>query len=149
MCWATGVDSSKPNMKVTWYGKAMPYKHIFRCQLLGVCYRSVTATQFALPQNDRSPANWVLIRGPKIKREFVIKQFPGVYFFISSYSSHGATALRGPGSHYRGFTITLRHTTFGRTPLNEWSARRRDLYLTKTYTFTRDRHPCPRQESNP
>ena len=29
-----------------------------------------------------------------------------------------------------GFTITLRHTTFGRTPLDEWSARRRDLYLT-------------------
>jgi len=26
--------------------------------------------------------------------------------------------------------ITLRHTTLGRTPLDEWSARRRDLYLT-------------------
>jgi hypothetical protein len=38
----------------------------------------------------------------------------------------------GPGpSHCRGFTITLRNTTLGRTPLNEWSARRRDLYLTK------------------
>jgi hypothetical protein len=32
--------------------------------------------------------------------------------------------------HYRGFTITLRHTTLGRTPLDEWSARRRDLYWT-------------------
>ena len=33
---------------------------------------------------------------------------------------HGATAPRGPGpSHYRGFTITLRHTTLGRTPLDE------------------------------
>jgi hypothetical protein len=29
--------------------------------------------------------------------------------------------------HCRGFTITLRHTTLGRTPLDEWSARRRDL----------------------
>jgi hypothetical protein len=29
-----------------------------------------------------------------------------------------------------GFTMTLRHTTLGRTPLDEWSARRRDLYLT-------------------
>jgi hypothetical protein len=27
------------------------------------------------------------------------------------------------------FTITLRHTTLGRTPLDEWSARRRDHYL--------------------
>jgi hypothetical protein len=44
---------------------------------------------------------------------------------------HGATAPSGPGlPHYRGFTITLRHTTIGRTPLDEGSARRRDLYLT-------------------
>jgi len=31
--------------------------------------------------------------------------------------------------HYRGFTITLRHTTLGRTPLDWRSDRRRDLYL--------------------
>jgi hypothetical protein len=34
------------------------------------------------------------------------------------------------------------HTTFGRTPLDEGSARRRDLYLT-TQTLTRDKNPCP------
>jgi hypothetical protein len=44
---------------------------------------------------------------------------------------HGVTPLSGPGlPHYRGFKITLRHTTLGRTPLDECSARRRDLYLT-------------------
>jgi hypothetical protein len=33
---------------------------------------------------------------------------------------NGATAPSGPGpSHYRGFTITLRHTTHIRTPLDE------------------------------
>ena len=33
---------------------------------------------------------------------------------------HGATAPSGPGYPlYRGFTITLRHTTLGRTPLDE------------------------------
>jgi hypothetical protein len=37
-----------------------------------------------------------------------------------------------------GFEITLRHTTLGRTPLDEWSARRRDLWQP-----IRDRHPCP------
>jgi hypothetical protein len=39
----------------------------------------------------------------------------------------------------RGFTITLifRHTTFGRTPLDERSARRRDLYLTTHNTHNR------------
>jgi len=32
----------------------------------------------------------------------------------------------GPGPpHYRGFTVTLRHTTLGRTALEEWSARLR------------------------
>jgi hypothetical protein len=37
---------------------------------------------------------------------------------------------------------TQRRTTVGRTPVDEWSARRRDLYLT-THTLTTDRHPCP------
>jgi hypothetical protein len=38
---------------------------------------------------------------------------------------------------FRGFTITLRHTTLGSTPLDEWSARRRDLYLTTHNTHKR------------
>jgi len=37
----------------------------------------------------------------------------------------------GPGPpHYRGFTIALSHTTVGKNPLDEWSARYRHLYLT-------------------
>jgi len=44
---------------------------------------------------------------------------------------HSATATGGLGLlHYRGLTITLRHTTFFRTSLDEWSDRLRDLYLT-------------------
>jgi hypothetical protein len=44
---------------------------------------------------------------------------------------HGATTPSGPGPpHCRGFTITLRHTTLGRTPLVGSSFPRRDLYLT-------------------
>ena len=38
---------------------------------------------------------------------------------------------------YRGFTNTLRHATVGRTPLDAWSARRRDLYLTTHNTHNR------------
>ena len=66
-----------------------------------------------------------------------------------SYSPFfGAAVSSRPGSpHYWGFTITLRHTTVGRTPLDEWSARRRDFYLTTT--LTRDRQLCPRRDSNP
>jgi len=39
--------------------------------------------------------------------------------------------------HYQGFTITLRHTTIGSIPLNEWSTRSRDLYLTIHNTHKR------------
>ena len=39
----------------------------------------------------------------------------------------GTTVPSGPRPHHcRSFTIILRHTTFGRTPLDGWS---RDLYL--------------------
>jgi len=40
--------------------------------------------------------------------------------------------------HYRGFMITIRHTTLGRTPLDERSAQRRGLYLTTNKTHKRD-----------
>jgi len=42
-----------------------------------------------------------------------------------------AAAPSGLGPpNYPGSTISFRHTTLGRTPLDELSARRRDLYLT-------------------
>jgi hypothetical protein len=41
------------------------------------------------------------------------------------------------GLYLRGFAITLRHTTVVSTPLHEWSARRRDLYLTTPNTHYR------------
>ena len=45
-------------------------------------------------------------------------------FVNSPLPPHGATAPSWPGlPHCRGFTITLRHTTLGRTPLDGWSAR--------------------------
>ena len=44
---------------------------------------------------------------------------------------HGTTAPSGPGpQHCRNFTTTLTRTILCRMPLDEWSARRRDLYLT-------------------
>jgi len=65
-------------------------------------------------------------------------QFPGTLyrkeFFLSRRNS--PQAPRPP--HYRGFTITLRGTTVGRTSLDEWSARHRDLYQS-TYNTTHKR----------
>ena len=64
----------------------------------------------------------------------------GIFIYLFIY--HGATAPGKPGPpRFWGFTITIRHTTLGRTPLDEWSAQRQDLNLTihnthKTKTST-------------
>jgi hypothetical protein len=41
--------------------------------------------------------------------------------------------------HCIGFTIILRHTALGRTPLQDWSARRRELYVTTNNARNRQR----------
>jgi hypothetical protein len=53
----------------------------------------------------------------------IIKNYEALReWFVSS----GATAPSGPGApHYWGFMITFRHTPLNRTPLDEWSARRK------------------------
>ena len=61
--------------------------------------------------------------------------FPFLYVIcgINFIFLRGAIAPSWPRLHHcPGFTITLRHTTLGRTPLDEWSARRTDVYLTNT-----------------
>ena len=72
-------------------------------------------------QQQSVTGGWIKNRliSPKPAENYII-------FFIF----HSGTAASGPGSPlYLCFTITLRHTTIGRTPLDEWSARRRDLSL--------------------
>jgi hypothetical protein len=63
------------------------------------------------------------------------------FFF---YFFHGAIAPKGAGPHYRGFTTTLRNTTLARSPLGDWSALRRDFYLTthNTYKTQTSMHPA-------
>jgi len=57
---------------------------------------------------------------------------------VSTDYFHSATSPSGAGPlHCRRFTITLRHVSLGRTPLDKWSARRRDLYLTTHNTHNR------------
>jgi hypothetical protein len=58
---------------------------------------------------------------------------PFFKFFFSC-----ATVASVPGPLYcQKFTLKLRHMTLGRTPLEEWSARRRDFQLTKHNTQNR------------
>jgi hypothetical protein len=64
----------------------------------------------------------------KIRNFTLQKQYIKFYEFLFVF---GATALNRSGSHLRGFFVAQNDpTTVGRTPLDEWSARRRDLYLT-------------------
>jgi len=62
---------------------------------------------------------------------------------------YGATAPQWAmaSSFTRFLDHTQRRITVGRTFLDEWSARRRNLYVT-TYDTT-DRHQYPRWDSNP
>ena len=62
------------------------------------------------------------------------------------------TTASGPGPpHYRGYTITVGHTTLSRTLLDEWSARRWDLYLTTHSTHKRktSMHPAASEPAIP
>ena len=54
-----------------------------------------------------------------------------IFNFLFSWLD-SPTGSRPP--HCRGFTISLRHTTIVRSPLDEWSDCRRDLYL-KTHSI--------------
>jgi hypothetical protein len=67
-----------------------------------------------------------------------------VYIFFS----HGSIALVGLGLLYE-VPLSLRQTTLGRTPLDKWSARRRDLYLTKHNTHNKQISMPPGGDSNP
>jgi hypothetical protein len=62
-----------------------------------------------------------------------------IFILKISFFSYGSKALRG--LRPRHFTTlhdhTDRHTTFGRTPLDEGPARRRELYLTTHNTHKR------------
>jgi hypothetical protein len=61
---------------------------------------------------------------------------------------HGSTALVGLGLlTVEASRSHTRHATLGTTPLDGWSARRRELWQHAT-TFTRDINPCLRRDSN-
>jgi len=100
--------------------------------------KNVTAilTNINLLNKSHFSKPWISLKQNKFYMLFLMplyyfKCVPQIFYNVRMYFFfHGATDPCGPGSHCQGFTITLRHTTFGRTRLEEWSASRRDLYLT-------------------
>jgi len=64
--------------------------------------------------------------------------FPKHLVLTYIHIPYGTTTPSGPDSYlYRGFTITLRYTTVGRNPLDEWWAWPRNLYRTTHNTQKR------------
>jgi hypothetical protein len=86
----------------------------------------------------------ISIISPLILSHFIASTKLHFNIIFLSFFFHGATASIGPWPpHYRGFTITLRYTTLGMTPLEKWSAPRRDLCLTTLINLKRQTSMLP------
>jgi hypothetical protein len=115
--------------------------HILRCTKV-LPNKSLMFSQTLLPYIISGLSDVASVTPTSYVRAHVLLLIAGYFFY------HGATVPSGPRlPHYRRFMIILRHTTIGKTPLDEWSARHRDLHLT-THN-TRDKHSCPRRDSKP
>jgi hypothetical protein len=68
----------------------------------------------------------------------------GIYILITFIHSRALIFQNGPLASLSGFLDHIHTKTRGRTPVDEWSARRRDLYLHRTtqHINTTDKHPC-------
>ena len=120
------------------------HAHLKRCTYLS----TVLMVQEKIRVGQLLPKHWNHCQ-KEIRSRFE-SLFKHIVFF------YGAIAPSGPWPpHCQGFTITLRCTTIVRTPLNEWSARRRDLYLTTlpadihAPSGIRIRNPSKREAADP
>jgi hypothetical protein len=76
----------------------------------------------------------------------IYSNFFSIKLFLPSMTQQPPIGPRPP--HYRGFMITLRHTTLGRMPLDEWSARHIPLPDNTKHSQQTDIR-VPGQYSNP
>jgi hypothetical protein len=76
---------------------------------------------------------------------FIVTFVNFVYDFFFLLRNNSPTQARAT-SFLKFLDHSQWHTTVTKTPLDEWSARRIDIYCT---TLTKDRHLCPRWDSNP
>ena len=127
-CWKSGknFEYSHINYEVVrfWFMICSATKS-WICLCIGKCESPITKTRI------RSFGEIILSTVCKeyLKNHHVSRLT--LFFQNITPSSHSQTAPSGPDPpQCRSFTIKLRHTTLGRTPLDEWSDRRRDLYLT-------------------
>jgi hypothetical protein len=90
----------------------------------------------------------------KLHTLYITRRRPDVIFLVNVYfcflgaiTPYWILAFILIHEGYFFLDHTHRHTTVSRTPLDEWSARRRDLYLSTHNTH--DRHPYPQWDSKP
>ena len=131
--WRSGLNSNH-----------CPRRKGYKCSVPLNAFMTVLCTEFGIilivngpyisPRLDEGLIRdgWV----PKIDSSFTI-------FFIYPTSPQWA----GASLFTRFLDHTQRRTTVGRAPLDEWSPRQRDLYLTSHKTH--NRHPYVRRNSNP
>jgi hypothetical protein len=86
--------------------------------------------------------------GERSFKEWDLLSFIYLFIYLVIYFSwlHSPSGPRS--SPCRGFDITLRHTTLGKTPLYEWSARCRDFYL-KTHNIHKRHTSMPQAGFEP
>ena len=89
-----------------------------------------------------------------LTKKLVKRYIWSTYFYGAELGHFGKTIIyifflwrcgptRGMASKFLMFLDHIRHATVGRTPLDEWSARRRDLYLTTHNTHNRQTYMPP------
>jgi hypothetical protein len=117
-------------------------KYSFLCDITCVWHDIVCSVTSVLTQQNRCFISYLL---------YYYKLYFGV---LTSFFSCVASTFFRSYLPLRGFAITLMgHTTLGGTPLNGWSARRKDIYLITHNTYKRrtSRSPAgfePRITSN-
>jgi hypothetical protein len=132
-------ESSMTTMYKSGLVKWLPVESVCRDRKCEISYSS-TGTLLTFTRISNTPQTM-----DNVQNNSTAMNKPLVYTFRAplqtQYSpppQQGTTAPSGPGPpHYQGFIITLRHTTLGRTPLDEWSAQCKDIYLTTHNTLKR------------
>jgi hypothetical protein len=121
-----------------------------------VCNSHVWLDAISFDAASNYPSRSVYIHGRDLslscKLVFINKLQTGpnqhsVSGFIHSFSCNSYLEHKAPF----GVSVITHIQTHGRTPLDEWSARRRELYLHRTtkHKNVRDKYPCPEQDSKP
>ena len=111
---------------------------IKKLQEMNFCTRLKGQICVLINEVPHSSTIWSFVEGCKaqtlvrmfidfITRNVLMRTLQWILFFVCFWRNSPS----GPWPpRLWGFYITQRRTTVGRTPLEEWSARRRDLYLT-------------------